>query len=138
MSKRCYSCGYARPLDQFCSDRSRPDGRNNLCRSCAAKRKNRGRGIPSSRPDYRRAKRHGLTVEQLTALLANGCGACGSTGGLVIDHDHSCCPGIGSCGRCVRGVLCGEHNLALGKLGDNLEGVMRLVGYLQCSPSVKR
>lgn len=23
-----------------------------------------------------------------------------------IDHDHACCPGVGSCGRCVRGLLC--------------------------------
>lgn len=68
---------------------------------------------------------HGLTREQYDALVANGCEACGakeSRGGrpaLVVDHDHGCCPGETSCGKCVRGALCSSCNAAEGMLlGD--------------------
>jgi hypothetical protein len=30
-----------------------------------------------------------------------------------IDHDHDCCPGSYTCGKCVRGVLCAPCNRTL-------------------------
>lgn len=41
---------------------------------------------------------------------------------LNIDHDHNT--------NQVRGLLCSDCNTSLGKFGDNLEGVMRVVRYL--------
>lgn len=62
------------------------------------------------------------------------CAVCNSTERLVIDHDHSCCPGkTNTCGQCVRGVLCTHCNLALGHMKDNVEMVERLVDYLKNS-----
>ena len=68
----------------------------------------------------RRAAKYGLPIETIDALLAAGCYApmCDEKriGFLHIDHDHSCCPGQTSCGKCVRGAMCIPHNVLLGKL----------------------
>jgi hypothetical protein len=44
--------------------------------------------------------------------------------GMVVDHDHACCPGIKSCGKCVRGLLCVACNILVG----HYEGYMLRVG----------
>ncbi|MFD5395321.1 endonuclease domain-containing protein [Streptomyces sp. NPDC127097] len=71
----------------------------------------------------RQARRHGLTVWQMNAILRvqdDECALCGQhpgdsgTEGVSfwhIDHDHTHCPNSGSCGRCVRGLLCKACNL---------------------------
>lgn len=30
---------------------------------------------------------------------------------LDVDHDHDCCPGTYSCGKCIRGLLCRSCNI---------------------------
>ena len=47
---------------------------------------------------------------------------------LHVDHDHE----TGE----VRGLLCQSCNTALGKFGDSLEGIMKVVDYLK-EPSLK-
>lgn len=36
-----------------------------------------------------------------------------------VDHDHKCCAGNRSCGKCIRGLLCRQCNLLLGVAKDN-------------------
>ena len=50
---------------------------------------------------------------------------------LTVDHDHSCCPGQRSCGRCVRGLICMSCNAALGMLNDDLAAAQALAEYLR-------
>lgn len=50
---------------------------------------------------------------------------------LSVDHDHECCPGEGSCGRCVRGLLCHHCNAALGNVKDDIEILNKLIQYLK-------
>lgn len=75
-------------------------------------------------------------VTRVGLLQINGttemqCGACGTREGkLCIDHDHSCCPGTFSCGRCVRGVLCNSCNRIEGMLGT-LERAEQLVAFMK-------
>jgi len=50
---------------------------------------------------------------------------------LAIDHDHSCCPGNKSCGKCIRGLLCHFCNTSLGGFKDNIENLKRAIQYLE-------
>lgn len=61
---------------------------------------------------------YGLTLDEYAELTAKGCAICGSLDDLCVDHDHSCCPGRKSCGKCVRGILCSRHNKAEGFLSS--------------------
>jgi recombination endonuclease VII len=65
---------------------------------------------------------YGITPEAYDAILKAQGGTCAlcpsteSTGGrkLAVDHDHNCCPGKKTCGKCVRGLLCTPCNRNLG------------------------
>ena len=89
-------------------------------------------------------KWHGITLEQYEDLLAKQNGVCGicfqpetrktrptqRVFNLAIDHDHQCCPGLYSCGKCVRGLLCKKCNQALGGFGDDLVLLQNAVDYI--------
>ncbi len=49
------------------------------------------------------------------------------------DHDHACCPGPTSCGKCLRGLTCGWCNTELLPRID-LESARRLVAYYEDPP----
>lgn len=86
--------------------------------------------------------RYGLTQEAFDALLAQqggGCAICGSTdpkarhGKWQIDHDHACCPNRDqrTCGKCVRGLLCGPCNTGLGHFEDDPARLEAAARYLR-------
>ena len=50
---------------------------------------------------------------------------------LSVDHNHACCPGEGSCGKCIRGLLCHHCNAALGNVQDNIKTLQAMIEYLQ-------
>lgn len=79
--------------------------------------------------------RYGMTVEQYDEKVAaqNGlCAICGQmpTRRLDIDHDHACCDRYGSCGKCIRDLLCMSCNGALGMFGDSIERLEAAIKYL--------
>lgn len=86
---------------------------------------------------------YNVTGRFLFALLdrqGGKCGAgCGSPVSLLvgrghdleahIDHDHQCCNGPGSCGKCIRGILCPPCNQVLGWIeGRSVDLVDRYFG----------
>ncbi len=93
-------------------------------------------------PDYYRKntlRKFGLTIESFDALLAaqgGKCAICGIThpggrhGTWHVDHDRSCCPRSGSCGRCVRALLCQNCNLLLGHAKDDPVILGLAIAYL--------
>jgi hypothetical protein len=75
----------------------------------------------------------GLSQVSYDALLESQggtCALCSETRDLCVDHDHRCCPGKRSCGRCVRGILCRKHNAGLGHFSDDVKGLARAIQYL--------
>lgn len=69
-----------------------------------------------------------IAAEVLRRTHRGVCDCCGRTKpggrwGWNLDHCHDT-------GR-IRGILCHNCNTAIGKLGDNLEGVMNAVRYLE-------
>lgn len=86
-------------------------------------------------------RRKGLTPEQFDTILAAqnyGCAICGAkepggNGNFRVDHDHACCGGSSSCGRCVRGLLCNGCNSALGHMKDNAESLRKAADYLDAA-----
>lgn len=82
-------------------------------------------------------RRFNITKAQYDALLeAQGgvCAICKGTSGtkrFAVDHDHSCCPDIGtSCGKCIRGLLCSACNTALGSFRDDPAILWSAIHYL--------
>lgn len=90
-----------------------------------------------------------LTPEQYFSLIEDGedrCAVCGTeepgkTGSngkhWHIDHDHSCCPSNRSCGRCIRGILCGRCNTAIGSLKDDPALLRAAADYVERSTAIK-
>lgn len=76
-----------------------------------------------------------LSIIQLDMMLANGmCEICGTTDpgpkDFCIDHDHKCCSGTNTCGKCLRGVLCNRCNAGLGYFNDDRATLVKAVSYL--------
>jgi hypothetical protein len=94
----------------------------------------------TSRSLVTRARAHKVDVERLAGWMREPyCALCqrrlyigSNASGIAIDHDHRCCKGQESCGRCVRGLLCNGCNLSLGHYEKLIAtaGASELVAYL--------
>lgn len=114
----CEACRTGHRQQQY--DRRRADPRRTLARNLMGKYK--------------------LTIEKYDALLAAQGGRCAicltdvprdpRTDRLHVDHDHACCPGKTSCGKCIRGLLCHACNTALGNFSDDPARLQRALIYL--------
>lgn len=100
--------------------------------------------IRAKDPDYGASQhlkqRFGLTLDDYNQMLEDQGGLCANPGcfnvPLVdrrfdVDHDHACCSGKKSCGKCVRGLLCHSCNLALGLLHEDVKRIQGLADYLE-------
>jgi hypothetical protein len=114
--KVCKKCNLELTSDKFYGRAHTKDGLSTRCRSCLVK------ASVSSR--------FKLSLEEYELLLSKGCDACGSFDGLCIDHDHSCCPGQVTCGKCLRGVLCNSCNTAEGFI-KTIEQANGLIRYMK-------
>ena len=102
------------------------------------KRRRNGSG---PRKEGRMMRLYQMTLNDYEILLEAQGGVCNLCGNppkqnrLAVDHDHACCPGEKTCGKCVRGLLCTPCNLALGRVED--EGWMeRADAHLNSRPRI--
>jgi hypothetical protein len=96
------------------------------------------RGCKTCHRDNQRRLIYGLGPEQYLEMLEqqeNCCDICGDefseTRRPHVDHDHSCCPGNKSCGKCVRALLCATCNQGLGQFKDSVERLRAAIAYLE-------
>lgn len=78
-------------------------------------------------------KQYNLTGEQYLTLynrFEGLCWICRYRKGRQVDHDHACCKDKTSCGKCVRGLLCGPCNKFLGFIRDNVTTLQNGIDYL--------
>lgn len=133
MIRQCKVCEMNHPLENFHWYTTSAGNRlqRHTCKACIrnAVRKHRASGSYDAKAAQLRS-RHNITVQKYNEMSSNGCAVCGSTQRLSVDHDHNCCPTGGSCGECVRGVLCGPCNWAEGLLGSDVSRIMALAAYL--------
>jgi hypothetical protein len=143
MNKLCVRCGVEKPLDLFAKGKNYKDGRRGTCKQCHTSYMTE---YYNSNPDKKAAKiklntgkdtnwkRHKLTektFQEMVDKYDGKCYACNINKATNIDHDHSCCSGSRSCGKCVRGVLCNQCNTALGLVKDSKETLNNLINYLK-------
>lgn len=140
--KTCVVCNETKELELFQKRKENRDGRGNRCKLCHTKymreyyKKNPAKEQANRDkcnkyvPNW---KRHKLTEGQYRDMLAlhdGKCHSCKAAKVEVVDHDHSCCVGSHSCGKCVRGLLCKACNSALGHMQDDIDKLNGLVQYL--------
>ena len=81
--------------------------------------------------------KYGITYDDYDRVLAEQnecCAICKSSkpkgrGRFHIDHDHTCCPGQKTCGKCVRGLLCHNCNVKLYVIENGW--AMKAIKYLE-------
>lgn len=99
-------CGRTLPLSDFHKGTTSV-GLHSLCRDCA-----RESGLKY---------KYGLSAaawESLFDSQGRCCAVCRTSDagrkGWATDHDHGCCPGQATCGRCIRSIVCNGCNFIVG------------------------
>lgn len=88
----------------------------------------------------------GITLEDWDQMLRDQSGRCflceeplrsGRTD-IHIDHDHACCPGKRSCGKCIRGLACQKCNQGVGQFNDNPALLRKVADNLELATALIR
>jgi len=148
----------SRTSEFFYRNKNSPDGLNSVCKKCKVKSTSMARKNNPER--YRRSKeyalawnrahpenvfrnylksKYNLTPEGYQSILEKQGGSCAGCGRnqsklakkMAVDHDHRCCKKAGSCGKCIRGVLCDNCNQILGRANDDPSILRNLASYLE-------
>lgn len=141
MTKECARCREVKPLTMFGVYRRRlkggiSEGLQSYCKACrVALASAFGKANPAKTRDTRRRmklrKNYGITPDQHAAQLAaqgGNCAVCKASLGekspqtVHVDHCHAT-------GK-LRGILCGNCNVALGNFKDDVATMKAAIAYL--------
>lgn len=129
--KCCRGCGEWKSSGAFGKARHYSDGLNMYCKPCTLAQ--------------RYAFKYGLTTDQIKTLRAEQGGRCkicrvhedDLDRPLYVDHDHTHCGKKDrGCPECVRGLLCGKCNSAIGMMNDSPERLIAAAEYLRAARAV--
>ena len=122
IEKKCNHCLITKPIYDFHIDKNHITKHATCCKKCH-KEKNKNNRF-SRYKDFSKEQYEEMYKQQ------NGkCSLCNKMYiQLHIDHCHS--TGI------VRGLLCSSCNSALGKFGDNIEGLQKAIDYIKKSECI--
>lgn len=152
--KWCPDCQNYRPVSEFSKRYGRRTGLSSYCRKHTTERRLKFRESHIEKEKQtqniwyhknkkrlqlsRRISSYGITAVQFFDLLNyqnNKCAICNepfeNSKNTHIDHDHKCCSGKRSCGKCIRSLLCQSCNWILGQLEKRLPMLVR------CAPFYK-
>ena len=118
----CRSCHEVKILSEFHNDVKQKKGVSIHCKDCTRLKD--------------KMRMFNLVKEDITKIIQNQNGECPICGdqlgkSFAVDHDHSCCPGEKSCGKCVRGFLHRNCNSGIGLLRDDADICERAASYLR-------
>lgn len=156
----CTSCQNVKAFEEFHRRPRNKSGWDSICKSCSNTNQRAwrtrnpdkvkiytSRHLEKSRQDpiahsakirEGHLKKYGLTIESYNKMLESQDGACftckkpePADRALAVNHDHSCCPGESSCGKCVRALLCTKCNQGIGQADERIEILESWIAYLR-------
>lgn len=86
--------------------------------------------------------RYGITLEAWEQAISDQDGKCylcdrpldfDQPRTIHVDHDHSCCAGKKSCGKCIRGIACDPCNRGVGYFSDDPDLMRRVADNLEAA-----
>jgi hypothetical protein len=148
MKKCAGKCGQSKDISEYYKNRGSWDGLDARCKECAKQHQkdlhakdhekflNDAR-IGHIRRTYKMSPEAYLEKARKQNFL---CAVCGESethrtslrgvDHLSVDHDHSCCSGHRSCGKCVRDLMCRRCGAILGRAKDDPELLKKLLDYI--------
>lgn len=117
--KECTNCGEVKPLSEY--HKGSYKGHDHRCKPCKLELNRNTRYI----------KTYGITIDDYNRMFEEQEGNCGICNKhqvefkkrFAVDHDHDT--------NEVRGLLCFDCNIGIGKLGDTIESVENALNYLK-------
>jgi hypothetical protein len=125
--RRCSSCKESKEINEFCKNRSRKDGRQSYCKSCAKIQSALYRvKVPGYQRRWKLKHKYGISEEDYKSMLekqGGACSICFKEGPLHVDHDHFT-------GK-VRDLLCSGCNSGLGYFKENPYTLLNAIQYIK-------